>query len=93
MPLTAGLLSAMREKQDRVFIHLRILSGLIEDHMPDEAWAIIGESELDAVRNIVREMSTVVGPTVNAAERAAEEYHQLREELEEEYTSGRYKPA
>ena len=47
---------------------------------------------LSGIEQTILEMDKLVGPVVNAAEKVAEEYHQLREELEEEYTSGNYKP-
>lgn len=40
--------------------------------------------DLRVLYDVLRKMGNVVGPVVNAAERMAEEYHQLKEELEDQ---------
>lgn len=91
MPVRSSDIARMRELRTYGLRQLRrVETLLLDDGYHDrhpELWDWIS-----SIEQSLMEMDKLVGPVVNAAEKVAEEYHQLREELEEEYTSGNYKP-
>jgi hypothetical protein len=91
MPLRASDVQRMKELTDSGTNNLRRIESFLLDKGYQDQEGIW--DWINVIEQVLLEMPKLQAPIIHAAERAAEEYHQLREELEEEYTSGNYRPA
>lgn len=73
----------LREMRNRGFAALSQIDTELRIRGIDDPGIIANIIALDS---ILRDLAHAAAPAIRAAERAAEEYHQLREDLEDQYT-------